>query len=90
MAGRHADVIEACSQALAIPALSLVRQIELLDLRVESLIAQGLFADAAPDADSMLALRSLRPQASIALAMSVCEKSLPLYSNGRPRTLANA
>ena len=57
-AGRHAQAVEVCGRALATQSLSASRQIALLDLRAESLIAQGRFADAASDADAMLALAS--------------------------------
>ena len=55
-AGRHAEAIEVCGRAMATQSLSASRQIALRDLRAESLIAQGRFADAASDADAMLAL----------------------------------
>src|SRR5262249_48017745 len=55
-AGQHAKVIELVGQALAAPDLAVSDQLDLLDLRAESLIAQGDFEHAAADAAAMLAL----------------------------------
>ena len=56
LAGLHMEAIEACNQGLAMQPVPIARRIALLDLRAESLIAQGQFTDAASDGDAMLAL----------------------------------
>ena len=55
-AGQHAEVIERCGIALADPGLAPAQRMDLLDLRADSLIAEGRFPDAAIDAAAMLAL----------------------------------
>ena len=63
--GRHTEAIEACHHGLATRPVSVARRIALLDLRAESLIAQGAFADAASDGDAMLALASRQGNAGL-------------------------
>jgi len=60
--GRHAQAIELCGQRLAAARLAAAQRVELLDLRSESLVAEGRFADAAADARQMLALARARKQ----------------------------
>ena len=50
--GQHAVAIDLATQALAAPAIALGAQMDLLDLRAESYIAQGKFDLAAQDAGS--------------------------------------
>ena len=52
-AGQHARAIELATAALAATNLTVAQQIDLLDLRAESLIAQGDLARAAEDAATM-------------------------------------
>ena len=55
-AGAHAQAIELATAALAEPGLEVGSQLDLLDLRAESFIAQGDVGRASADADAMLAL----------------------------------
>jgi hypothetical protein len=55
-AGRHDAAVAACGAALQQPALPAGDRMALLELRAESLIAQGRLADAAADTAAMLAL----------------------------------
>ena len=55
-AGQHAEAIAQASLALVPVEQDLVHRIALLDLRSESLVAEGRFVDAAADADQMLLL----------------------------------
>jgi signal transduction histidine kinase/DNA-binding response OmpR family regulator/HPt (histidine-containing phosphotransfer) domain-containing protein len=55
-AGRHAEAIVQASLALEPVKQDLGQRLALLDLRSESLIAEGRFVDAATDADQMLSL----------------------------------
>jgi GAF domain-containing protein/CheY-like chemotaxis protein len=55
-AGQHAQAIKLVTEALAEPGLSVGVQIDLLDLRAESFIAQGEPAHASADAQAMLDL----------------------------------
>ena len=55
-AGQHTQAITLCTEALSGQETSPGQRIEMLDLRAESLIAAGRFADAAIDADAMVAL----------------------------------
>src|SRR6185312_8275418 len=52
--GHHAEAIEQASAALAKSGLSVESRLDLLDLRAESLIAQGDLDRASADADAML------------------------------------
>jgi len=54
--GHHAEAIEQASAALAKSGLSVESRLDLLDLRAESLLAQGNLEDAGADANAMLAL----------------------------------
>ena len=55
-AGKQAQAIAAATEALAAPRLGAAQRVALLDLRAESLIAEGRFDHAALDVDEMLAL----------------------------------
>ena len=61
--GQHAQVFERCTRALAAPRISPAQRMDLMDLRAESLIAEGRFADVAAEAAAMLALAAKHPQA---------------------------
>ncbi len=80
-AGAHAQAIELATTALAEPGLDIGSQLELLDLRAESFIAQGDLARAAADADAMVALANaartaaFRAQALNRLALVQLRKS---------------
>jgi len=54
--GQHAQAIELVTPALAAPGLAATVRMDLLDLRVESFVAQGDLEHAAADAATMLAL----------------------------------
>jgi signal transduction histidine kinase/DNA-binding response OmpR family regulator/tetratricopeptide (TPR) repeat protein len=54
--GRHAQAIDQCTLALQNPDLATAQRMDLLDLRADSLIADGRLADAATDARAMLSL----------------------------------
>ena len=55
-AGKRQAAIAAAAEALAAPRLAAAARLALLELRAESLIAEGRFRDAACDAAEMLAL----------------------------------
>jgi hypothetical protein len=55
-AGKQQAAIAAATEALAAQRLAVAARLALLDLRAESLIAEGRFHDAARDAAGMLAL----------------------------------
>jgi signal transduction histidine kinase/DNA-binding response OmpR family regulator/HPt (histidine-containing phosphotransfer) domain-containing protein/tetratricopeptide (TPR) repeat protein len=55
-AGRHARAIVCATQALSVADVGVEQRIALLDLRVESLVAEGRFGEAREDADSMFSL----------------------------------
>ena len=68
--GQHGKAIDLATAALAAPRLPVARRIELLDLRSESLGAQGDFARAHDDAQEMLGLaRSAAKPAGLARAL---------------------
>ena len=70
-AGQHAKAIEVATASLARSGLSFGRQIDLLDLRSESFIAQGDLGPAEADAKTMLELaRRARKPAFIAQALN--------------------
>ena len=71
-AGQHAQAIEHCSQALQGKRLAAAARIELLDLRAQSFIAQGRFADAALDARAMQALAAQQGQAADQSSAHIC------------------
>ena len=54
--GQHLAAIELATQALGQPDLAPAEQMDLLDLRAESYVAQGQLDRAAQDVDAMLAL----------------------------------
>ena len=54
--GQHEQAIALCTQLLGASPLAPAQRIDLLDLRAESFVAQGRFADAAGDAAAMLVL----------------------------------
>ena len=64
-AGRQVQAQAAADEALAAPRLGAAQRLALLDLRAESLIAQGRFADAALDTDQMLALADAGAQPAL-------------------------
>lgn len=55
-AGQHVQAIEIATAALAVPGVSVASQLDLLDLRAESFIAQGNLERASADAQAMLKL----------------------------------
>ncbi len=55
-AGQHAKAIELATHALAAPRLRVADQLDLLDLRAESYVAQSDLDRAGADADAMLGL----------------------------------
>ena len=55
-AGRHADAVQAATAALATPRLGADKQLSLLTLRIDSLLALLKLNDAEADANAMLAL----------------------------------
>ena len=61
-AGRHEQALAQATAALAAPRLSVLRQLELLDLRAESYVARGEFNRAAADAARMRALAQANRQ----------------------------
>ncbi len=65
--GRHAQAIDHCTLALQRPDLDAAGRMDLLDLRADSLIANGRFADAATDASAMLVLaqRNKSPELTV-------------------------
>ncbi len=56
--GRHAQAMALCTELLAQARPVPVHRLALLDLRAESLLAEGRFSEAADDAQSMLAIAS--------------------------------
>ena len=63
--GQHAQAIECCGHALAARQITPAQRMDLLDLRAESLIAEGRFADAAHDAAAMLSLARAHKQSAL-------------------------
>ena len=63
-AGQHAQAIELATAVLAARGLSVARQLDLLDLRAESFIAQGDLDHAAEDAAAMLDLAKIAKTAA--------------------------
>ena len=55
-AGQHAQAVEVATAALAVPGLGVGSQLDLLDLRAESFIAQGNLERASADAEAMVEL----------------------------------
>ena len=55
-AGEHTQAIELASQQLSASTSKLAEQLDLLDLRAESYVAQGKFDLAAKDANAMVKL----------------------------------
>ncbi len=75
--GQHARLIEQATQGLSMPKIKIALQMDLLDLRSESYIAQGKFDLAAKDAATMLKLANtinrkptIKNQKFIALALN--------------------
>ena len=64
-AGKQAQAIAAATEALAAPRLGAAQRVALLDLRAESLIAEGRFDHAALDVDEMLALADAQAQPAL-------------------------
>ena len=64
-AGQHAQAIKLVTEALAEPGLSVGVQLDLLDLRAESFIAQGELEHASADAQAMLDLAETQRDGSI-------------------------
>ena len=64
-AGQHAHAIELATAALAATSLTVAQRIDLLDLRAESLIAQGDLARAAEDAATMRELADAAGNAAL-------------------------
>ena len=86
-AGRHQEAIEAATSALK--GAKVVQRIDLLDLRAESRIALGRVAEAAGDADAMLAAaQAARKPALVAKALS--RRALVEMRSGRPRDAASS
>jgi tetratricopeptide (TPR) repeat protein len=63
--GRHAHAIESCGHGIAARPITPAQYMELLDLRAESLIAEGRFADAARDVTEMLSLARGHKQSAL-------------------------
>src|SRR5262249_8103610 len=64
--GQHAAAIEQCTQALAAQdGMRVGVQMDLLDLRAESLVAMGEMAHAARDADAMVELATRETSAAL-------------------------
>ncbi|MBS0325591.1 MAG: GAF domain-containing protein, partial [Proteobacteria bacterium] len=82
--GKHARAIELASAALESADLPLTERIALLDLRAESLTAEGDLARALADAESMLGLAG--PRADPALrAKALTRRAYLRMREGRPR-----
>jgi signal transduction histidine kinase/CheY-like chemotaxis protein/signal transduction protein with GAF and PtsI domain len=90
-AGKQAQAIDAASAALAAPRLDTAGHITLLELRAGALVAEGRFADAARDAEAMLALagthgalrvRALCCQALVLMRLSDNKRALALAEQG--------
>ena len=64
-AGQHAQAIETATQALGAPKLKPAAQMDLLDLRAESYVAQGQLDLAAADAARMLKLANAAKHARL-------------------------
>jgi len=90
-AGQQTQAIALATEALAAPGLTAERRLELLELRGDSLVADGRFADAARDADEMPSLaetgsapaqmvRALNCQAVVAMRLNKPGAALPAAS----------
>ena len=66
-AGNQQQAIAAATQALAAPRLGAAQRMDLLDLRAESLVAEGRFVDAELDAAEMMALAEAKAQPALTI-----------------------
>ena len=83
--GRHAQAIALATDALAAARLGPARRLALLDLRADSLVADGRFVDAAADAAQMRALAQARPRQA-ALTIRALNRAAQVWMRrGEPR-----
>ena len=87
--GRHAQAIGVCTQGLAVRPITPAQRVALLDLRAESLTAEGRFADAAVDAEQMTALAATRKAGSLKVRAST-RQALVLMRLGQVRPALEA
>ena len=78
--GQHAQAIEAASTALAAPACDDASRLALLDLRVESFVAQGEVDRAREDAEAMLAIAERSGEAGLRAQALNCLTRVQLSS----------
>ena len=87
-AGQQAVLIEQATAALARPGLAAAERSSLLDHRAEALIAEGKFADAARDAEAMLALAGRRVDLQVAALIRQSVAQMRLSENRHALALA--
>ncbi len=83
--GQHPQAITLCTEVLAGEAIAPAQRMALLDLRAESLIAAGRFADAEADAKAMVALARSTQEPVLALS-ALNRKALVLMRMSDNRT----
>ena len=88
--GQHALAIERCTQALGGKGLTPAQRMALLDLRAESLIAQGRFADAALNAAAMLALADKHEQAALKVRALIRQTMVSMRQGAAQAALQSA
>jgi len=87
--GRHDKAIASATAALHAPGLGVALRVELLDLRADSLVAEGRFADAAHDAAQMLSLATEHRQPALEARALMCQ-ALVLMRQGEVRPALEA
>ena len=88
-AGRHEQAVALGSASLQLAGLTAAERIALLDLRAESFIALGQFADAAADSAAMLALARGQRQPAL-LLQALNQQAMALMRQGAPAAALRA